>query len=266
MERGRPLGLFRSLAIGLFIFSIPLALLATNIRVAISEKAVYDYSVRSYDAAGVSGIPESELVRANGEIVRYLRGTTTGPLSIAVEDDNGQQVQLFNARETAHMADVRDLVQLLFAVQVLSVAVALTSAVVLLVLLPPRVLAAALLCGAVVTGGLLAIAGAVAVSGFDSAWNQFHLFAFSNDLWRLDPQEDHLIQMFPEPFWERITLLLGAATIFEAALISLVSGAYLWFRRPGEPEPIVKPTPLLAGPAGHSRPAVAPPNPRRIAR
>jgi hypothetical protein len=65
-------GLFRVLTIGAFILAIPLALITTNIRVAISEKPVYDYAVRHDGAEEASGIPESELLRANGQIHDYL--------------------------------------------------------------------------------------------------------------------------------------------------------------------------------------------------
>ncbi len=66
----------------------------------------------------MSGIPESELLRANGEIKEYLTAEQAGELAIKVRNDRGATVPLFSARETAHMADVRDLVQTLFTVQI----------------------------------------------------------------------------------------------------------------------------------------------------
>src|SRR3989304_8668860 len=118
-QGGRPVGLFRSLAIALFILALPVALIATNVRFAASEHRVYDYSVRRYDAASVSGIPQDELLRANRELVRYLTVDEPGPLSIEVRDSRGQTGSLFNARETVHMADVRALFQAVFRAQVI---------------------------------------------------------------------------------------------------------------------------------------------------
>src|SRR5437867_7839481 len=100
-ERGRPLGLFRCLIVGAFILAVPLALITTNIRIAVSQQRVYDYSVRNYDAARISGIPESELLRANGEINRYLTADDAGHLAITVTARTGHEGSLFNARETA---------------------------------------------------------------------------------------------------------------------------------------------------------------------
>lgn len=260
------MGLFRVLVIILFILAIPVALITTNIRVAISEKAVYDYSVRNYDAAAVSGIPEAELLRANGEIQHYLTADDPGPLAVKVTNSRSVTEPLFSARETAHMADVRDLVQTLFTVQVFTVAAVLTLAVIMLVMWPMRALAMASLCGALLTGGILGVAGLVVASGFDSAWSEFHVLAFSNDFWQLDPDTDHLIQMFPEAFWQEITALIVLATLLEALLIAGAGAVYLLLSRPREPVRLALPAPDVAGAAGHARPKLVTPRPRHYFR
>lgn len=260
------LGLFRSLAIGLFILAIPVALISTNIRFAASEHRVYDYSVREYDAASVSGIPEGELLRANRELVRYFSSGDAGPLRIEVQDSNGQTVSLFNARETAHLADVRDLFRGLFTVQIVAVAVVLTLGVLMLVWWPLRALAAAALYGSLSTMGLVAVSGLLALTGFDAAWTQFHFLAFTNDFWRLNPASDHLIQMFPEPFWRDITLLIGAFTLLESLLIAGVAAIYLIRTRPSVAT-ATPPTPrpsLPRPPAPQPRPRIPPPHPRHF--
>ncbi len=248
------LGLIRIFVIGAFIVLVPVVLITTTIHVAISEQSIYDYSVKRYDAHVVSEIPEEELLRANGEIHQYLTGDYQGPLSIPVQYKDGSAGPLFNARETAHMADVRDLVRGMFAVQIAAIAALLALAVVMLVMWPPRALAAAGLYGAVLTGGVLAMGGFLALTGFDAAWSQFHVIAFANDFWQLNPRTDHLIQMFPQAFWERATVAVGGAIVVEAGIIAAVSWLYLFLTR-AEPESDrpVKPEPVLPGPAGHAR-------------
>ena len=214
----------------------------------------------------MSGIPESELLRANGEIRRYVTAGDVSQLAIKVQDDRGSPVSLFSARETAHMADVRDLVQMLFTVQIASVVAVLMLAVMLIVIWSPRALATAALCGVLLTGGLLGTAGVVAASGFDSAWTEFHVVAFSNDLWQLDPARDHLIQMYPESFWLEITTLIVVATLLEAVLIGGAAAGYLLLSRPQHVPLRALLTPEVAGPAGHSRPKLTAPNPRHYFR
>ncbi|MEE8369977.1 MAG: TIGR01906 family membrane protein [Dehalococcoidia bacterium] len=255
------MGLVRSVIIGLIFLAIPVALITTNIRLAASEQGVYDYSVREYGAAAVSGIPESELLRANGELLAYFEADSPGPLRIEVRDEAGQTGSLFNARETAHLADVRDLFRAVFTVQSVAVAAVLTLAVVMLALWPARALAAAALYGSLLTVGIIGVTGMVALTGFDAAWSQFHFLAFSNDFWRLNPFTDHLIQMYPESFWRDITLLIGGATVLESLLIAGAAGGYLRLRRPGvavEGEAAPSPTTGQPGPASRPRAASAP--------
>ena len=245
----------------MFILAIPLALITTNVRVAISEKAVYDYAVQHYGAEKASGIPEAELLRANEQIHSYLTKGQSGALSTTVHDNSGREVSLFNARETAHMADVRDLVALLFTVQMVAVAAVIALGV-MLVLWKPRALAAAALCGSLLTAAVLAVGGLLAISGFDAAWAQFHGIAFSNHLWELNPARDHLIQMFPEPFWFDITLLIGVATLLESVLISAGAVVYLAYSGAGA-APRLLPQPMRSLLPGQ-RPRMSPPNPKHI--
>jgi integral membrane protein (TIGR01906 family) len=257
------LGLFRALIIALFILAVPVALVTTNIRIAISEKAVYDYAVRNYGAEKASGISEAELIRANGEIRDYLVNQPDGALSPTVTNLDGDEEVLFDVRETAHMADVRDLVGTLFAVQVLAVALVISLAVLMLVLWPPRALAAAAFYGSVLTAIILGLASLLALAGFDSAWSQFHVVAFTNDFWELNPATDHLIQMYPEAFWFDVTMLIGIATLAQAVAISALSAVYLVATAPPPPEPraLPDPRPDLPRPE-HLRNRIAPPDPR----
>ena len=158
-------GLLRTVVIGIFVLALPIALITTTLRVVISEQAVYDYAVRDYGAERASGIPESELIQANEEIRNYLARLGPGPLAPQVTDNAGETVSLFTAKEISHMADVRSLVQLMFKVQMISVAIVLTLAVVLIMLWPARVLAAATLWAGLLMTSVLAMVGAARDDG-----------------------------------------------------------------------------------------------------
>ena len=90
-----------------------------------------------------------------------------------------------------------------------------------------RSLARQVLTSGLVTLVVVGALGVVAVSGFDGAFNQFHVIAFDNDLWRLNPSRDHLIQMFPEAFWQDVSIWVGLATLAEMGILSLLSAIYL---------------------------------------
>jgi integral membrane protein (TIGR01906 family) len=215
--------------------------------VAISEQRVYDYAVREHGAAVVSGIPQAELLRANNEIKRYLTVDDAGGLEIQVRNSRGQSEPLFSTKETAHMADVRGLVRGLFAVQLGAVLTALVLGAVLAIF-SPRTLALAGLRGGLLTVGILVGAGVVAASGFDSAWTQFHQVSFSNDFWELDPRSDHLIQMFPEAFWQEVTTAIVVVTLLEALMMIGTSATYLLARGNQNADLMFLPTPGIAKP------------------
>ena len=262
-RREAALGLVRSIAFALLVLAIPVTLVTTNIRFAASEVRVYDYSVREYNAAAAARIPESELLRANRELVSYFKASDPGPLHIVVTNTDGEEESLFNARETAHLADVRDLFRGLFTVQVLALALTLVLVVALLATSPLRLLAQGLLYGSLFTIGLVGATGALAYLGFDSAWRQLHFLAFTNDFWLLNPATDHLIQMFPRDFWLDITVLIGAFTLLQVLLIGGASALYLYLTRSSEAaEPWERrvPAPRRSEP----RPRIPPPRPRHI--
>lgn len=208
--------------------------MTTNVRVAANEPRLYDYSIDHYDAAAVSNIPEPELKRANRDLIRYFNDDEQRFLRVIVRDNENKEVSLFNPRETAHLADVKNLFQKVFFIQ--QAALVYVLAFVVLVFLwageaPLRSLATALLRGSLVTVALVAVAGLAALVGFDEVWLRFHFLAFANDLWRLSPATDHLIQMFPRDFWYAVTLLIGGVTALEALLLAGLSGLYLYATR-----------------------------------
>jgi integral membrane protein (TIGR01906 family) len=147
---------------------------------------------------------------------------------------NGNEQSLFNQRETEHMHDVKSLMHLVFNLNTLSLIIVI-GYVGLVVLWARerslRALAWQSLAGIGLGVVVVGVIGGFALVGFDAAWTKFHEIAFRNDLWQLDPATDHLIQMFPEPFWREATTIVGIMTVAEAALIVVVSAAYLVFAR-----------------------------------
>lgn len=266
-EKPRPeRGLLRTIVIGIFVLALPIALVTTVVRVTISEQAVYDYAVRNYGAERTTGIPESELIRANGEIHDYLVDSTTPPLAPQVTNRDGEAVSLFNAKEISHMADVRSLVQFMFQVQMISLAIVLALAVVMIALWPARVLAAATLWAGLLTTSVLAVVGALAMTGFDAAWSQFHQIAFTNSLWQLNPLTDHLIQMYPEAFWQDVSTAIGLLLLVSALGLVALSATYLFLTRNVSDVIEARPRPELPERPYAHRQQLSPPNPRHYVR
>lgn len=225
----------------LFVVSIPLALVGTNVRYLFGEQRLYTFAVNRYDVPAVTGIPRPELLRATRELRTYLFGPDEY-LRIEVTDAAGRTGPLFNPREVLHMRDVRRLVQGIFRVQEAALVVALGYPA-LRVLLDrrdgPR--AVAQLTWLTALGfNLFAVAFAVtAVLGFDRLFTQFHLLSFSNDLWQLDPARDRLVQLFPFQFWQIAAGLLIGLTLAETVLLGVAARWYLSRQRSAlSPQPV----------------------------
>jgi integral membrane protein (TIGR01906 family) len=227
------LGLVRNVAVLLFIIAVPVALFTTNVRIALNEPRVYEYAADHYDTPATTGISREETLRAGAELRAYFNRGGDEPVFIRVQRD-GEPVSLFNARETEHMVDVKDLVQTTFRVQELSIVFILAYIVGVFIWAREGSLQSlarqVLLSGLV---GLVTIAaiGAFAVSGFDAFWERFHVVLFTNDLWQLDPDTDRLIQMYPEAFWEDVVMWIGIATLAQLAVLAVIAGLYLGLTR-----------------------------------
>lgn len=226
----------RPLARALFYVALPLALVLTNVRFAFSEQRVYQYSIDTYDVAGTTHIPHADLIAATQDIRAYFNNDEQY-LRTRVHDPAGNVVPLFNAKEVSHMHDVKQVVRVVYGLELLAVGV-LAAYVVGVALWAHEeslvTLARQTLRGVIATMvALLAFGGVTAAGGFDSAFIWFHRRVFNNNDWQLDPLRDHLVQMFPEPFWQDATLLIGGLTLLEALLLG--GGAYLYLRRHRQP-------------------------------
>lgn len=168
-----------------------------------------------------------DLLTVTEEMMAYLRGdredlhvfTTMG----------GEYREFFNAREIAHMEDVRGLFLAAIAIRRAAVGI-IVLCLAFLILTKARL--RAVLPRAVCLGmGLVFLAGAVLggiiASDFNKYFVIFHHIFFDNDLWILNPATDMLINIVPEPFFMdtafRILAIFGG-------LVAIVFGLclFLW--------------------------------------
>jgi integral membrane protein (TIGR01906 family) len=98
-------------------------------------------------------------------------------------------------------------------------------------------LATEVMTGAALTVAIIIGLGVFALTGFDDLFRRFHLLAFTNDLWQLNPRTDRLIQMFPQGFWFDVTVLIGVMTVVEAVVLGLPAFLYLRWSQHREEQP-----------------------------
>ncbi len=216
------------LAAAAYMAALPLLIVTAPVRWLASDVAVYERGFRAHDSAARTELPLAELDRAARDIIDYFENDARD-LRIVVTV-NGVEEALFNDREVAHMRDVKQLMRALYRVNEVALVVVLgyiALAVVWAGERSVRGLATLSLAGLAAGGLVVGVIAAFALTGFDQAWTTFHEVAFRNDLWRLDPDTDRLIQMFPEPFWQETTYLAGSLMAVEALAVLALCAGYL---------------------------------------
>lgn len=117
----------------------------------------------------------------------------------------GQPV--LNARERAHMTDVR---------RVFSGLAALAVASLILLVVGHRIAHGsgpfwrALRGGAAVLALGVIVVGVIGTFAFDATFDVFHRLFFAGGSYTFDPRTDRLVQLFPDQFWFESSLALGA--------------------------------------------------------
>lgn len=204
-------------------------LLITSVEaVAYWTPGYYEKEYTKYQV--LEDLPEmtmEDLLAVTDEMMEYLRGdredlhvfTTMG----------GEYREFFNAREIAHMEDVRGLFlcgltirRTAFCILIACVIFLIVSKANLLAVIPKTICLGmgAVFLAAGVLGGIIA-------TDFNKYFILFHHIFFDNDLWLLDPATDMLINIVPEPFFMDTAFRILAVFCGSTAVIFLFC-LFLW--------------------------------------
>ncbi len=207
-------------------------LLTASICIAVNCQGLYEYGFNKYNIEHTTGLEDTELERAAGELISYFNSGEE-PIDITVTRD-GEPFVLFSEKEVAHLEDVKSLIRLDYLILLVSGGYALLYAVISLCWLTEasrRQLAKAVIYGSASSLGIMLLLGLMALIDFDWFFLQFHLISFANDLWQLDPTRDYLIMLFPQGFWFDATIFCALLTLGFALLLGGVAGGYLFIQR-----------------------------------
>ncbi len=215
-----------------FALSIPVLLIATNLRYVASEPKVYESGFVKYGAESSLGVDRTELDRIGRELIAYFNSQRETPqVEVTMF---GQSEPLFSREELVHLEDIKGLLGLGRRIWLITLLV--SSGYVAFLFLRWRAgawpaLARATLAGSALTV-FLGVALAVSISlNFDWMFLQFHYVSFSNAFWQLTCPPNNLACLFQPGFFYDATKLLAAATGTEAIAAGAVAGTYLWMRR-----------------------------------
>ena len=212
--------------------AVLLFLIAGSVAWAVNDPGLYRNGFQRYHVSARSGITDTHLLDIGADLRRYFNSGAE-PLAVRAPIYGVEQA-VFNAREIAHMHDVKRLVRGVYWV-------AVGSAFWILVTFAAHVtLRRDVWLGAsarlAVWGGVATLAavfgvGLAAVANFERLFLLFHQLSFANDLWILDPRTDYLLILFPAGFWFDATMRVALTSVLGALLLSSIGGAVLAYLR-----------------------------------
>ena len=215
--------IFNIILQALFIICVPLLLITTNVRIILNSAIIYDYGFNKYKIEKYTGI-EFEQLQVAGQQIRDYFNNDLDQITINISLHGDNVPNLFNEKEILHMYDVKQLVKMVYLVQLYS-AILLSMGCVFILFNPStngRILTLKYFSrGGMFTFSLVIAVSVLAIIGFDRLFLFFHLVSFSNELWILDPRTDYLIKIFEEIFFMDAAIFIGILTLFSSIIIFL---------------------------------------------
>jgi len=208
----------------ILILCFPLLLVTSNLRWAINSHQLYEYGFANHEVSAVTGLTDLELKKVANSLIDYFNLKRNTAQIMVLKD--GQEVELFTEREIVHLKDVRDLVQLDYFVQYITLALMIVCSLVLVVGRWKgewQKLVDGFLWGGILAICLIIVLVIWSLLAFDQLFLIFHLIGFPNDFWILDPSQHYLIMLFPQGFFYEAALFILGAVLLEAVIVGVVA-------------------------------------------
>lgn len=157
---------------------------------------IYEYNLNFYPITERTSLEIEEIREINTQIKNYF-----------FDETEFLEVSIFNEKEIYHMKDVKDIINNLFLYGKLSSVVFVIISLICVKKYKVRIYSVFKASSIVYSAILLALAIGFLIS-FNKLFIIFHEIAFSNDLWKLNINEDYLLMMYPENFFRDIALLI----------------------------------------------------------
>lgn len=217
------------------VFGLLVACLFGSIDYQAFNKKYYEKKYTELDTAQSIGMSDEALFDATFTLLDYLKDKRDD--IVCVQNVKGQEREVFDERETAHMIDVKDLYLNTRMICLMIAGIGLFSFVAMLYLVkykeyPLSMMFSDLKDGLrqVVWAFVIVISGLLfyALVDFNRFWTVFHQIFFTNDLWLLDPRVSIMINMFPEEFF--FGMVMRIAITFIVSFIGLTAFVY-WYTK-----------------------------------
>lgn len=205
-------------------FSMIIILLISAFEVGIySDFGWYEKEYEKYEVTEDLEMEMEDVMDVTEEMMAYLRGNRED-LTVWTTVDKVEQ-EFFNAREKAHMVDVKRMFLGGLKIRFGAIAVFVLSLIGIIAAKGnwKRILPKSFLLGIGVFFGFSGCLGVLIASDFNKYFILFHEIFFDNDLWLLDPATDLMIRMLPEGFFFDMVVRIGGIFVGALAVLFVLS-------------------------------------------
>ncbi len=217
-----------SILSGFGFFLVAAAFLLTVIDFCSFDRSFFVKEYAANNTVQATGLTEEGLEAATDVLLDYLKDKRDN-IDLQAEV-NGNMREVFDAREKAHMIDVKRLYRSALTVRTVLLAagiICVAAAVYMAGKDRLTVVSSGFLYGVLFLGAVVAALLLYALVDFNNFWTNFHLTFFDNDLWLLDPNTEIMINMVPETFFYhlvvRIILMFLIPVIVLAVALRFIS-------------------------------------------
>lgn len=205
-------------------FALQIMIVITALLAVTFDRTYYSAEYKRLGIYDACGADAETLENATDMLLEYLSGRRENIEGRGVID--GAERDIFLADERAHMADVKRLFELAAVTLIIAGAAAVTC--LLLSGRNGRAAAKGALTGIGLFALMLAAVGLWCAVDFSGAFNMFHRLLFRNGLWRMDPNTQFMIRMFPAEFFAdmggRIAVFTAAGIVPEIIITVCIAG------------------------------------------
>lgn len=211
------------LLVSLFIISIPIVFLFTDVQLVSTDLNFYNAEYNKYNIKENIKIQEEELISVTENLLDYIKGTRDNLDFEAYY--GGEKKEFFSSRDKEHMIDVKNIFYLGEIVRNIALVYIVGFKIFAIFRMKKwkKALSKYVVFSSIV--GLLPILILILLMNidFNKYFTIFHEIFFTNDLWLLNPAEDMLVNIFPESFFSDTAFRIGLYYIVQLCLASVVS-------------------------------------------
>ena len=209
-----------------------ISLTFTAVQAVVFDEHRFHSAYEKYDRYDYIGIAKEDLDEVTHELLEYMKGNREDIIMYA--DIQGEQQMVFEEREQLHMVDVLKLFNAGFLIRNTCAGAAAAIFVLIWLLYKKKaweIIARGYIIGFSLFFVLLIALGIAMIADFSTLFTKFHLLLFDNDLWLLDINEDIMIQMFPEEFFNGLGIWIGIYAILFITIPAVISAVYLSIKK-----------------------------------